>query len=519
MRYLTLISCFIGSSAAAGAPVTWGELMAPERLVHSFSQSAILAARSFVEFTYSEFDIDLRRNSFTMRNIKAYPEVNAYPKIDGYPVFSCAIEARRVDLVGAGLARPDDLDLTLRADDVRIRSGCLPPPFARELEQAGLEVIHLPRTVIHMSYNVPSAATQVTGYVVADDLVELSFNLDLDYFWLNAYDEEAFPVAYFTRGDVSLRNLGVWDLAQNFVPPQMRDPEHGPAGVQMAVDQALNDVGAPSAFAADLAAQMGQAWSEFLSKPEQLSIALAPSAPVFLDMETVSDNPPGEVLAVLSPKVAAGPIALVKALPAETLKAALGAPESLSTGERLQAGRQLLTGVGAPKNVSAGLALLLPLAQAGDEQALNTLAKLSKDGLRAEDYTALAEAAVNQPDVAAVLDALEVQIGFAQTLAMQPPLEFTTSYQGITSSQDLRERAFENLNGSRSPRSYARAAYWAQLAVAAGDAIAADILADIAGRAVSDEDKAAWGTLNDAAAKRALDDWIAVDIPSRLSAE
>jgi hypothetical protein len=510
MRYITIISCFLGSSAAAGTPVTWGELLAPERVVHGLSQSLLLTARSFVEFTYSSLDIDLRRTSMTLRNIKAYPEIQAF----GRP--PCSIEVRRLELAGAGLARPEDMELTFRADDVRIASTCLPPPVVRMFEQAGHETVQIPRTVLHVSYHVPSAETRLTGHIIADDLLELSFNLDLEYLGLPYDDADAYPLVHFERGDVSLRNLGGWELVENILPPPMIDPVQGPMGVQMAVSESLNDIGAPAPFSEDLAAQMGQAWSEFLAKPDQLSIALAPGAPVYLDMETILDNPPGEVLAVLNPEIAAAPLARIAPLPTATLKIALSDPDKLSAQERLQAGQTLLTGLGAPKNVGTGLGLLLPLAQAGDEDALRALAKLKKEALSEKDYTALAGAAVDQPDIAAILDELEAHIGLAQTLSRQPSLESTVSFDGISSSQDLRARALAHLAGRQAPRSFARAAYWAQLATAVGDPIGADILADIAGRAVSAEDKEAWNTLNKVIAAQALADWIAADLPARL---
>lgn len=511
MRYIPLLLCLISSPAAANNTVTWGELFAPERLVQSVAQTLVLTIRSFTDVTYTSLDVDIRRNSVTVRNIKAYPLI-------AMDFFDCEIEIRRLELGGAGLESPEKIKLTLRADDLHLSSTCLTPlssDLKGDLVSVGLTTIHLPRVVIQVDYHIPSANAQVTGIAVINDLAELSFDVDLDYFWIDASQLDPYPVIYLERAEATFSNLGIWNLIQEYMPPEAVDPNLSPAILQLGAAQMFVEAGADERFALGFSAQMGKAWSDFLAEPEVLAAAFMPEEPVYIDIDILEESP-GAVLADLAPTVSATKVTQVLSLPTDLLRTALSTPSTLSSDERLIVGRQLLTGIGVPRDVAAGVDLLLPLAVMGDEAALDAIANLGVDAFRAEDYAKVAMAAIGQPSLAAVLDDQERRNGLAMTLELQPPLDRSPSFDGIVTVRDLRSRALANLEGRSVPRSFARAAYWAYLGAAAGDMISRDIIDDIAGRAITEEDRSAWEPLNRAAADRAMEDWIAVDLPGRL---
>ncbi|OAN68282.1 hypothetical protein A8B83_02335 [Rhodobacteraceae bacterium EhC02] len=512
MRHLALIICLIGSPAAANGPVTWSELLAPDRLMQSLAQSVTLTIRSFLDVTYTALDVDIRRGAVTVRNIKAYPRIAATDFAD------CRVEIRRLEINGAGLASPESIKLDLRADDLRMSNTCLMPPVSEKLAEAGLPTLRMPRAVLQLNYHVPSAKTQITGFAVADDLAELSFDVDLDYFWIDASVPDPYPVILLERAEVTLRNLGIWELLNEAMPDEALNPEVAPAILQLGAAQSLVEAGANEPFAVALSAQIAQAWSAFLLEPKMLAAAFEPKAPVFVDLVVFEDRP-GEMLSQLAPTISATPITRVSPLSVDLLRSALSGSTNLSAEDRLKAGRQLATGIGAPRNIEAGIKLLLPLAVRGDEDALEAIAALRADAFRAEDYAKMTEVAVGKPDVVALLDDLEARIGLATAITFQADFELNPSFDGIATVQDLRSRALDHLEGSRVPRSFARAAYWAYLAAAAGDFVGQDVLADIEGRTVNEQDKVAWEAVDRAAASRALKDWIAADLPARLKSQ
>lgn len=509
MRHLALIICLIGSPAAANGPVTWSELLAPDRLMQSLAQSVTLTIRSFLDVTYTALDVDIRRGAVTVRNIQAYPRIAATDFAD------CRVDIRRLEIIGAGLASPESIKLDLRADDLRMSNTCMMPPVSVKLAEAGLPTLRMPRAVLQLNYHVPSAKTQITGFAVADDLAELSFDVGLDYFWIDASSSEPYPVIFLERAEITLRNLGIWKLINEAMPAEALNPEVAPAILQLGTAQFLVEAGANEPFAVAMSAQIAQAWSAFLLEPTMLAAAFEPEIPVFVDLAVFEDRP-GEMLSQLAPTISATPVTRTSPLSVDLLRSALSGSTNLSAEDRLKAGLQLATGIGAPRNIDAGIALLLPLAVMGDKAALEALAALRADAFKAEDYERMAVIAVGEPDVLALLDDLEARIGLAKTLTLQPDLETNPSFDGIASARDLRSRALDHLEGSRVPRSFARAAYWAYLAAAAGDQIGQDILADIAGRKLTEQDSDAWEAVDRVAAARALEDWIALDIPARL---
>ncbi|MCH2165064.1 MAG: hypothetical protein MK098_10495 [Marinovum sp.] len=510
MRALLIIACLACAPARAQSPVTWSDLIAPDRLARSVAQSAILTLRSFVDVTYRSLDVDIRRGAVRLRDIEAFPlmEANEYEP--------CEVKARRIDAAGAGLALEDDIEMVLRASDVRVLSSCFPKPLAASLEAAGITTLEIPRVLVDVSYHIPSAQAHVTGFVFADDLAEVTFELEFDYLWMDASDDEPYPVIFFSRATAAVRNLGVWSLVRNMVPPDAIDPETSPATLQIMASAVLSDGNAGDPFAVDFSTELAAAWSDFLREPDILTLDLHPEDPLFIDLDELEQEP-GRLFAELNPSVSANTVTRVSPVSIDVLRKASDAPQSLSEAERLAVGRQLVTGQGVPRDVQMGLDLLAPLVAEGNSDVLEVLAHVSDDAIRADQYTVLAALGGDAPEVGTLLDALEARLGLAATLDQQPALG-VPSFEGISGVADLRARALDYLYGNGVVRSYPRATYWAQLALATGDVVASDILSEIAELAVSEADKDAWNTLEQATRAQALQDWIAQDMPARLAA-
>jgi hypothetical protein len=99
--------------------------------------------------------------------------------------------------------------------------------------------VYMPRAIFQITYHLPSAEALITGLVIADDLGEVSFNFELDYFWIDATEYSPYPVIQLARADATFVNLGLWELIRETLPPEAINPELSPAILQIGVAQAL----------------------------------------------------------------------------------------------------------------------------------------------------------------------------------------------------------------------------------------------------------------------------------------
>jgi hypothetical protein len=260
----------------------------------------------------------------------------------------------------------------------------------------------------------------------------------------------------------------------------------------------------------------------FLTREDRLVLELAPAAgEVNLTEDLLRD--PRRAFAELRPLMTAQPFLRSTLVDVALLARALEDPAALSQDERLTVGLALMTGQGAPRATGRGLALLAPLAAAGDAGAAATLAReLSASDPALAYRHALAAAAAGAAEMPAMLDRLEADLGMVRVLEIQSEAAAgaTAAAESFTSLAAIRAEALARLTGAGALRSYPAAWYWATLGAAASDPAARALRDEVDARMRlhGDEAAAAWDAAIAPLAEQALRDWLRHDMAARLAA-
>ena len=227
----------------------------------------------------------------------------------------------------------------------------------------------------------------------------------------------------------------------------------------------------------------------------------------------------------LQPRLSLAPAPARATLPAALVQQALGDDASSLDSDTLRdVGIALVTGIGAPRNITAGGAILTSLAQSGDGAAAMALATAFEHRNPQQSYLwALVAGGETFLGAAALLDRLETVLPFAEVLAIQAQVlgDVQHPIDALQSISALRDEAIGRLSGIGRQRSYSVAALWALMGAAAGDGESRDILAQIDERVsmADDAGRAAWAEIETAAADLAMQAWLGQDLPTRFGAK
>ena len=497
-------------------PALW-EFLTVERYTQTLLQVAVLALRDQIDFTYTDISSDFPASTVSMHGVKLYPDV---PWASEKP---CVIEAERVSIAGGSLAEWDSLRVRLALYGATASPACAMPPLDQQLAAAGLQQIDLDRFEIDLNYKVGPGRLLLTTNVTLAKLASVNLNLDFEYF---AVREDEDIVAYLSNIAVVYEDLGLWAVAKQFLPPDFSDPEMAAQIVQAGLTDALQSaIDGPQSPRRSLSQDQhafvmsaSRQAKRFVANPGTITIEANPSQSVFINTEALENF--GALFAELKPTVAERPSSRSAIVDAAKLRKALTAPQTLSDDERRTIGQALVAGVGAPKSVSAGRALLEPLAAAGDAKAAIAVANAMKDEDPQGAYRlALQAGAAKAEGASRVLDGLERNLTTPEVLRLQAEGLEEPDAAGFTSLSEIRSRAVAHLSGLGQRRSYRRALFWASLAAATGDAAAQSLIGDIEDRMRyrGDAAAAAWRTEADAAAQAALDAWLSQNLATKFA--
>ena len=243
---------------------------------------------------------------------------------------------------------------------------------------------------------------------------------------------------------------------------------------------------------------------------------------------------PGAAIAALNPMASAAPLVSRSLIaPGELTAAISGQAASLDEAARLRVGGALLTGLGAPRSVLHGRALLQPMAEQWHAGAALLLANaLIEDGEAQQAYRmALRAAAGGETGGMIAADRLEEDLEADFVLGAQ--IEAAQGWPGAAARQAadqaliaaadigaMRERAHAAAMGANGPRSYGDAYFWASLAAAAGDRSSAALRQRLDRRFAGAEGAAreAWKGVSQAAAANAIQTWTSGGLGARVAA-
>lgn len=517
-------------AATAQSQPSWWDLISPDRILRSVAQSGIMALRTQMDVTYSDMAIDLAAGRVALTDVRVWP----LPEWDANG--DCEIAIDRLTLRTAALDEADRLRFKLQASGVSAPAVCLPQEPRGALAMAGLDGLEMPRLTIDLDYDVRASDAAVQVFATVTDVATATLTVDIAYISVDGrYDmEDPEPVVFLDDASLVIENLGIWNVLQGMAPPEVTNPASAALVAEGAIGGMLAGAnrstapdgmqGDPSALTEAQAAfvqSIATTWPAFLANPDTIVIETNINGDVYLDFALFEDDP-RYVFDKLRPVVALAPASAGRILPADLLRQAMGGDVgALSDEQRRSLGLALMTGAGAPRNIEAGMALLSALAEAGDGEAAMALSDALAVRAPEDAYLwALRAGAEGVPGATARLDRIEGDLGLAATLRLQEAVSGDDQQDPamLGSVAMIREQAAMRQSGRGMTRSYRIAAMWAMIGAAAGDAEAADILADLdeKARRADAEGQAAWVDFEAEASRLAMKFWLGQDLPARF---
>jgi len=524
------LALMVAPVSAPAQSLSWWDVITPDRLVENLMQYGVMALRTQIDLQYADLTVNLLAGRAVVSDLKLWPLPDWDRNAD------CEI---RIDRLVLSQAPPDQSGrLRFKASGFGVNAPpvCLPPEMRPILLATGSTSISVPYFGFDLDYDIASAGAQIQANLVLDSLAAVDLSAQFSYLWFDGRDDmdNPDPVFELSSATLSLENAGGWDIARPMIPPSFTDSEAGPR----ALGQVLNDIirnmnldAAPDRQSPDAGnlsesqtafiASATRTWADFLKDPQRLVLetGYALDHSVYLDFQSYEDDP-RLVFDDLKPILSLAPASARAALPADLLRRALGDEAAgLSVEERLLVGTALISGVGAPRNVSAGSNLLVELARGGNAAAAAALSETLESRQPENAYVwALRAGAAGVDGATARLDRLETVLEIPVILQIQGEASQDAVHpvEALASIGAIKQQARARLTGKGATRSYGIAAMWAMLAAATGDAESADILEEIDARVQSGNRELGedWAKVEANSSRLATQIWLSRDLPA-----
>ncbi|MFT7595058.1 MAG: hypothetical protein ACI8R4_002384 [Paracoccaceae bacterium] len=525
----TALVLTITPATAPAEPLTWGDVLSPDRVAQHILQYGIMALRTQLDLQYGDLSANLLSGRVTITDLQMLP----LPEWDGNA--DCNIRVDRLTINQAPLDEPGRIRLKASVYGISAPAICLPPDVRPALQAAGIDEMSLPYLSFDVDYDVATSGARIQAHGVAEGLAAFDLTADFSYLWFDGRDDpdEPVPVFELSSGTISIENTGLWDKVKGMIPPPFTNPTSAIPMIQGVLTGALEDMNRDGAGNQQddpgtlSGAQVGfvdsftTTWAAFLKSPQRLILetGFAPDENRFLDLEAYEADP-RMAFEDLQPRFVLVPAQVKAALPADMLRLALGDDAaSLGADDRLRIGQALVSGVGAPRNIAAGTKLLVGLARDGSGPAALALSDALET--RQPDIAygwSLRAGAAGQSGATARLDRLESVLSLTQVLKIQNEVSKGTKHplEALANVAAIKRHARARLTGKGMARSYGIAVMWAMLAAATGDAEAADMLDEIDTRIRHSgaEDAQVWAAIEAESSRLAMEIWLSRDLPT-----
>lgn len=497
------------------------------------TQYMLLAARTAVDLTYDHLAVDAQTGDVVITGLKLYP------KLDWDQEGDCVVGIDRI--VSAKSTGFEVIESELELTGVTLAPSCFEPEPAAMMAAFGYDGLTVDSMSIDISYEFASSAADLTVHAAVKDTAAVTVTAAFDYVWITGLIPDAnnpggdpYPVALLSEAEIAVENRGLFERLEPMLASQFGDLEVLPQIVTAVLMDGLSEGGtrSPNAAETDFVNNVASEAKRFITEKDRVVLSVAPPGGVWLSEAILAT--PGTAISALRPTVSSAPLASRSLIAPADLTAAIGGQTTgLDDAARLRVGTALLTGLGAPRSVAHGRALLQPLAEQWDPRAAMLLADALTEGGEPElaYRMALRAAAGGETGGIAAADRLEEDLGADFVLGAQ--IEAAQGWPGAAARQAadatlidtadigaLRERAHAAALGRDTPRSYADAYYWASLAAAAGDRSSAGLRERLDRRFASAEGAArdAWKGASLAAAARAIETWTSGGLGDRIAA-
>ncbi|MEP2029862.1 MAG: OmpA family protein [Paracoccaceae bacterium] len=504
--FASIIAPFITGPSVA-QPLTWWDILSPDRLIEHATRYAVVFARTYVDLTFEDISTNLLSSRTTISNLQIWPPI---PWQDRE---LCKVSIERVTISGQTFDNLDNATVKLDAYDAMVTLGCVPPELRTGTKLIGLEEISLPSININISYHIPSAQAKVSILASMSDIMEASLAADFDYvaFRVPVGRGDPHPVAFLSSSSIEFHNLGGWEAVSQFLPGAFTEQETAAAAVENAIRAAFNRMNRKSVNSNDeelsifqlaFLSTVASAWTEFLKSPDQIVLEtnIAPDRPVFLNFWEYEDSP-SSIIRDLNPTMRTATSSAPNVLSADAIDALVsGGWRDLPTTMRLEIGVALARGEGVPQNGSLAVEILTELATEGNGKAAAAISEaLENIDPEAAYRWSLSAGISGEVGMTSRLDRLEAELPVQTILKIQRnvSIEVKDKVTLPSSIVGVRARARNHLTGIGARRDYQTAHTWASIGAALGDH---------ASVAIADEVSKTLNTANTVEGKAAIDE-------------
>ena len=508
MRRLLLCSVLLAPLPAMAQERSLWELIDPDRIVTRVIQYGIAALRTQGQFGYATLSSAIREGRIAIEGVSLTLPRNLTGGRD------CPVRAGSLEFFADDIFALDTQAGTVELRDVAFPLSCLgraaiaAAPFLPE------GVVAVPSVTLRYDYTISSGALDLAGRAAFEELAGVEFDAAFDYITIRVDGEDSWPEGRLASAALTIENLGGFEAAAPFLPPEATDPEQAAIFVTRGIGGAVEGLApgeAPKA-AKTFVTELAAAWTDFVADPDRLVIETGFDAEEprafgreLLDAVAIDAYP---VFTLLEPVAGADRAAERAVIPAALVRRALEGDATLTSGERRSVGMAVLEGRRAPRNLAIARQLLTPLAEGGDGEAALALGTALADLAPADAYAlAVAAGPADVPGTRALLDRLEGELPFATRMRLQSAVADPGPDDLTGPADELRARAEAHLRGTGAGRSLRAALIYASVAAGRGDRAAADLLGRI-DRAVPAEGAATWADARAEAEAIALGGWL-----------
>ncbi|KIT17307.1 hypothetical protein [Jannaschia aquimarina] len=508
-RLLACTALALTTMPAHAQERTFWDLINPDAIAMQFLQSGIFALRTQIELTYGDMAISLLDGRIAMEGVEMVIPARLTGAID------CPAS---VDLIEIRTENP--VSLVTLSGHVELRGIDVPATcFGPQGIAAGAFLpggrIRLPEAVIDYAYDMPSSGLQVGLRTTLEERVAVTADVDFDYFSLREVANRSEPAlwARLSGATVALQDLGAWDIAAPFLPPEATDPANAAQFVRQNGSGMIGAGSAQDSLAAQaFIEELASGWAAFVADPDRLVIetGFPASEPRTIDPDLIQrlDEGPLPLIGLLEPRVGADRASEREALPITSVLPAIQRTDALPPDSRRTVGLALLRGDGAPRNLAEAERLLADLSEGGDTEVSLALARaLERRDPEAAYAYALAAGPGGAAGLRGLLDRLEGTLPFNTVLRLQSAAPDPTEDDMAGPANELLARAEAHLRGVDARRSLRHALIYASIAAGRGSRDAQALL-DRIDRAVPSDGVDAWIPVAQDAEAVALAGWL-----------
>lgn len=490
-----MVMSYMMSSVAPFAMLTAAGDFDRETLARGMAQFMVVSLRTAVDIRYDDMLLDDRTGDFSVRGIEI-----TLPEAAGLP--GCTVTVDALTLVA--LDRPNVLAMSSESDGITIDPACAAGQGPMIMSLLGPDALNLTHYSATTSYHLGSSSLNYTMLVETAAAGAISMNATIEGLHMEfngSGDPE--PSGEITQVELTLQDT---DALRELLPilGLDADPVAMAAGT---MSNALSQDGISETEQA-LIDSANTELSRLVKDGGAVTLRSSPGIAVtFQQLQEV--QAPEQLVELLRPVFSSALVGADNLIPSSLLKSAMTAPGDMSAEDQLRVATALATGEGVPRSLAMAVAMLKPLAEAGNADAALRYASLlheQGDDNKAAYRQALAAGAGGATGARNVLDRIESDLSLAEIIEMQGsvsgPLE--TPAADVAA---LRNAARQFAQGQGEPRNYGQAMLLATLAGAAGDHSSKLLVERLSKRFAQDEDVALWRALEAERAAAALTLW------------